>query len=175
MNIEKMNRRALLVSGAAAVLLTGCSATTTSTYGAPESLPIRSQLLAVVRQLPESDSREVSLRLLNNPATVFYIDEHDLPAARWRGADDLGACVHIRPATKAAYLETQFARAKRADKAPKYIQFGHEGPWYSRRHNAMDKALGTEKNWIDAKSEEQGRALVADLLAALPPVPVSSA
>ena len=162
-----MNRR-LFLTGVAAFSLSGCTTSSSiSTYGSPEMLEIRQQLMTRVEALPDSKSKSVSLALLNRPETQFYIDEHNLPAARWRGADDLGSCVHVRPDTQEIYLENQYARANRKSKVPKYIQFDHKGPWHSRRHNSLDKIRGTEKNWIDANSETDGQALLDELLAAL--------
>lgn len=149
--------------GAAATALSGCK--TLETPG--DDATIRSQLIAKVNHFPSSKSKQVSLALLRNGSTYFYVDENGLPAARWRGEDDLGSCVHIRPDTGLPYLENQFPLSLRDGKAPKYIQFGHEGAWYSRRHNGLDKALGTEKNWIDDNSERDGQALLDLLIPAL--------
>jgi len=66
--------------------------------------------------------------------------------------------VHVCPQTNEIYLENQYPRPLRRSKAPKYIQFGHKGPWYSCRHHGLDKLLGTERYWRDAKSERDGRA-----------------
>ena len=162
-----MERRAFVLSIGTA-FLTGSAATTAASALAsrttkPSREAIRVELTRRTAALAPSRSRDVSLALLAKPESLFYVDENDLPAARWRGVDDLGACVHVRPETEVLYLETQYPASVRADKAPKYIQFAHAGPWHSRRHNALDKFMGTEKNWIDEGSEREGRALL-DLL-----------
>lgn len=162
-----MKRRTFILSMGAA-FAAGGAATHMASAGVaraakPKRAAVKENLLRQTRALPPSKSREVSLALLAKPETLFYTDENDLPAARWRGVDDLGACVHVRPETGALYLETQYPRSVRADKAPKYIQFAHSGAWHSRRHNQLDKWMGTEKNWIDEGSEAEGAALL-DLL-----------
>lgn len=159
-----MNRRRFL----AATLGAGAAGYAVTAYGlAPgpslDLESVRRSLQGVIADLPPSRSKRISEALLADPDVMLYMDENGYPAARWRGHDMLGACVHLRKNTLVPYLETQYSDAERPTKAPKYIQFGHAGPWHSRRHNGLDKLLGTEKNWLAPTSDEEATALLGQL------------
>lgn len=162
-----MNRRQFLGLSLSA----GAAGYAVTAYGVAPERPIdlesvRTALQGEVAKLPASRAKRISNALLADETVMLYIDENGYPAARWRGIDMLGACVHLRKGTLEPYLETQYNDTERPTKAPKYIQFGHAGPWYSRRHNGVDKFLGTEKNWIDANSQAEATALLGQLEAA---------
>jgi len=114
---------------------------------------------ALVNDLPDNSEKAVSLAILNNPTTKYRVDHHGFPTWRWRGADDIGGCVHIDPVSLKPYLETQFPKKLRTS-TPKYIDFGTDGTdWQCRVHRFV-LGVETEKNWSSPECHSEGKALL---------------
>jgi len=124
------------------------------------------QVFALVEALPESNEKWMALAIMNHASTKYRIDQHGYPAWTWRGEDDIGGCIHIRPQTGSPYLENQYPKTLRTS-VPKYIDFGTDATdWQCRIHRVF---LGneSEKNWSTPQCHRDGVKLVGLLQSAL--------
>ena len=146
----------LILSLGICITLTACANISTTMQMPKEDAE------ALVQRLPEIAEKSVALAVLKHPDTRYRIDHHGYPAWTWRGADDIGACVHIHPETRRPYLETQFARKERTS-VPKYIDFGTDGQDWMCRIHVVGNGPEIEKNWSTPACDRQGRKLLGQL------------
>lgn len=156
---SKARTRGIQRSGILFTLLAITACTTPTKYTAAEIIPR-------VQSLPAGTEKRIALAVLTHPDTNQYIDRHGYPAWRWRGADDIGACVHIDPKTEKPYLETQFPRSHQSE-APKYIDFGTDGRDWQCRIHIHHGLLEYEKNWPGVQCHREGKELLKLLSEAL--------
>ncbi len=149
-----------LFAGALCIALAGC------VHTAVKQQMSKQEVFALVSSLPNSREKAVALAIINHATTRFRIDQHGYPAWTWRGEDDIGGCIHIRPQTRLPYLENQYPRTLRTS-VPKYIDFATDGAdWQCRIHTVV---LGqeSEKNWSTPQCHQEGVKLVGLLQSAL--------
>ncbi len=132
-----------------------------------QQLMEQSEALGLVEAPPASDERTVSLRLMQHPNTTLRIDNHGYPAWTWRGANDIGACVHIDPKTLKPYLETQYRKGE-GYSSPKYIDFGTDSLDWQCRIHVYGAGVDYERNWSKPECHRERRALVRRLMKSLP-------
>ena len=142
------------------VLLPGCIVVPTNQKMSRQTVE------QLVKNLPAGSEKRVSLAVLGRPDTAYRIDHNGYPTWRWRGTDDIGACVHIDPETGKPYLETQYSSAKR-NATPKYIDFGTDGQNWMCRIHIQRLGINYERNREGPHCEREGRALVTELMQAL--------
>lgn len=119
-----------------------------------------------VHALPSGTEKRIAIAVLNHGNTTYRIDRNGYPAWRWRGENDIGACVHIDPKTGKPYLETQYPRGVQSS-APKYIDLGTDGEDWQCRIHVHYGLVEYEKNWQGAECQREGRALANQLLQVL--------
>ncbi len=123
-------------------------------------------VIDLVRNLPAGSEKRIALAVINSPASTYRIDRHGYPAWRWRGADDIGACVHIDPKTGAPFLETQYPLSLRTN-IQKYIDLGTDGVEWMCRTHIQKGPFDYEYNWSTAECDREGRVLLKLLSRAL--------
>lgn len=144
----------------AAVLLSACAT------HVDEQQMSTTEAKRLVQALPANSEKRISLALMRHPDTLAYVDYNGFPAWRWRGKDDIGACVHFDPVTRKPYLETQYPRSERTS-VPKYIDFGTDSEDWQCRIHVRGLGFDIERNWSDPACHSEGRQLLRQLRQAL--------
>lgn len=124
----------------------------------PEQQMSKEAALSLVQRLPNNLEKHISLALIGHPDTTYRIDEYGYPAWRWRGDDDIGACVHIDPKSGQPYLENQFPKSLRTS-TPKYIDFGTDGEDWMCRIHKRPLGIDYQNNWSSEQCHREGRVL----------------